>query len=180
MQFFAIRRKAICREEIGAAAPEQSLFCSQPEWMRRISVASAFYTESYVWILWTIQHEEAYLRMVRNGVLRADRAHLFGGDEFLVSYNWMSQQMRMRICEPPHGVQYPVWLWHTWEGKRKRPDMRKSAYAAPNTPIVLLMVEIPDEMVLLSDFDRWNIVMNGCYVAIGADDDPPHSLKEIC
>ena len=54
------------------------------------------------------------------------------------------------------------------------------AYAAPNTPIVLLTVEIPDEMVLLSDFDRWNIVMNGCYVAVGADDDSPHSLKEIC
>ena len=131
-------------------------------------------------ILWTIQHEEAYLRMVRNGVLRADRAHLFCGDDFLVPYNWMSQQMRMRISEPPHGVQYPVWLWHTWEGKRKRPDMRKSAYAAPHTPIVLLTVEIPDEMVLLSDFDRWNIVMNGCYVAVGADDDSPHSLKEIC
>ena len=117
--------------------------------------------------------------MVRNGVLRADRAHLFCGDDFLGSYNWMSQQMRMRISEPPHGVQYPVWLWHTWEGNRKRPDMRKSAYAAPNTPIVLLTVEIPDEMVLLSDIDRWNIVMNGHYVAVGADDDSSHSLKEI-
>lgn len=28
--------------------------------------------------------------MVRNGVLRADRAHLFCGDDFLGSYNWMS------------------------------------------------------------------------------------------
>lgn len=130
-------------------------------------------------ILWTIQHKEAYLRMVRDGVLRADPAHLFCGDDFLFAYNWMSQQMRLRLSEPPHGVQYPVWLWHTWEDKRKRPDMRRTAYAPPHTPIVLLTVDVPDERVLLSDFDRWNIVMNGRYLARSAEDDPPRSLEEI-
>ena len=130
-------------------------------------------------ILWTIQHKEAYLRMMRNGVLRADNAHLFCEDDFLTAYNWMSQQMCLRVSEPPNGVQYPVWLWHTWEGESKRPDMRRSAYAAPNTPIVLLTVEIPNETVLLSDFDRWNIVMNEHYLAVDADDDFPHSPEEI-
>ena len=104
----------------------------------------------------------------------------FCEDDFLTAYNWMSQQMRLRVSEPPNGVQYPVWLWHTWEGERKRPDMRRSAYAAPNTPIVLMTVEIPDKTVLLSDFDRWNIVMNEHYLAVDADDDFKHSPEEIC
>ena len=129
-------------------------------------------------VLWTIQHKEAYLRMTRDGVLRADTAHLFCEDDFIIAYNWMSQQMRLRISEPPRGVQYPVWLWHTWEGERKRPDMRRSAYAAAGTPIVLLTAEIPDEIVLLSDFDRWNIVMCENFLATGEEDDFPHSPEE--
>ena len=129
--------------------------------------------------LWTIQHKEAYLRMLRDGVLRADNAHLFCEDDFLTAYNWMSQQMCLRVSKPPHGVQYPVWLYHTWEGKRKRPDMRQS-YAATGTPIVLLTVEIPDEKVLLSDFDLWNMVMNECYLSTSEEDAFPHSPKETC
>ena len=56
-------------------------------------------------VLWTIQHKEAYLRMTRDGVLRADTAHLFCEDDFIIAYNWMSQQMRLRISEPPRCVQ---------------------------------------------------------------------------
>ena len=130
--------------------------------------------------LWTIQHQNAYNNMIQSGVLRADDHHLFCKDDFLSAYDWMSRQMRARISNPPNDVQYPVWLWHTWEGKRKRPDMRRSGYDQAGTPIVLLTVDIPDEAVLLSDFDRWNVVMMGLYLATNESDDYPHSFEETC
>lgn len=91
----------------------------------------------------------------------------------------MSCQMKKRISEPPDGVQYPVWLWHTWEGNRKRPDMRRSGYAPSGASIVLLTVDVPDEKVLLSDFDCWHAVLNGNYLATSEEDDCSHSPEEI-
>ena len=87
--------------------------------------------------------------------------------------------MKKRISEPPDGVQYPVWLWHTWEGNRKRPDMRRSGYAPSGASIVLLTVDVPDEKVLLSDFDCWHAVLNGNYLATSEEDDCSHSPEEI-
>ena len=130
-------------------------------------------------ILWTIQHKEAYLKMQSSGVLRADANHLFCEDDFRDAYDWMSCQMKKLISEPPDGVQYPVWLWHTWEGNRKRPDMRRSGYAPSGASIVLLTVDVPDEKVLLSDFDCWHAVLNGNYLATSEEDDCSHSPEEI-
>ena len=87
--------------------------------------------------------------------------------------------MKKRISEPPDGVQYPVWLWHTWEGNRKRPDMRRSGYAPSGASIVLLTVDVHDEKVLLSDFDCWHAVLNGNYLATSEEDDCSHSPEEI-
>lgn len=130
-------------------------------------------------ILWTIQHKEAYLNMMRSGVLRANSKHLFCEDDFLNAYEWMSQQMRVRISEPPNKVKYPVWLWHTWEGLRKHPDMRRAGYAPTGAPIVLMTVDVPDEKVLLSDFDCWHAVLNGQYLAVDKNDYCSYSPEEV-
>ena len=74
-------------------------------------------------ILWSIQHELAYEKMRQTGVLRADRNFILEGG-FGNSYQWMTEQMKKRIGEPPEGVLFPVWAWYQWDGKRKRPDMR--------------------------------------------------------
>lgn len=130
-------------------------------------------------ILWTVQDKEAYLNLTHSGVLRADKEYIYGKEYFLSAYDWMSQQMRARISEPPNDIQYPVWLWHTWEGRRKRPDMRRSGYAPTGSPIVLLTVDVPDEKVLLSDFDRWHAVLSKDYLATDENDDYPHSPEEM-
>ena len=99
-RFLLFYSQLTCREEIGAQHRSNPYFAVSLSGCDGFPLHPLLYGELCM-ILWTIQHEEAYLWMVRNGVLRADRAHLFGGDDFLVSYNWMSQQMRMRISEPP-------------------------------------------------------------------------------
>lgn len=131
--------------------------------------------------LWTIQHRDAYTKMLESGVLRADNDHLFCEDYFRNAYGWMSSQMKLRISDPPAGVDYPVWFWHTWEGERKRPDMRRGGHAPRGTPVVLLTVDIPDDQVLLSDFDLWHLVLNEHYIADNEEDDDnrSHSVEEM-
>lgn len=123
--------------------------------------------------LWTIQHQAAYEKMLKTGSLRADEEHLFCGTDFRYAYDWIAGQMSKRIGAPPEKVNYPVWLWYQWEGVHKRPNMRGSHryYSPKGTPIVLLTVDVPDNFVLLSDFDMWNTVLNNEYLAVDMADD---------
>lgn len=112
-------------------------------------------------ILWTIQHQNAYEKMQKTGVLRADGAFIL--DEFFKEpYLWMANQMKVRIGNPPEGTLFPVWAWYQWEGKRKRPDMRVHGrgWGEKGSPIVLLTIDVPENCVLLSDFDYWHVVLN--------------------
>lgn len=73
---------------------------------------------------------------------------------------------------PPDDVIYPVWAWYQWEGVRKRPDMRIHRYAGKKgTPVVLQTIDIPDNMVLLSDFDMWHVILNDGYLPLYEIDD---------
>lgn len=112
-------------------------------------------------ILWTIQHRLSYENMKKTGVLRADELYIW--DNYLKkSYLWMAEQMKKCIGNAPEGVAFPVWAWYQWEGKRKRPDMRKHGcgWGEKGSPIVLLTVNVPNDCVLLSDFDYWHCVLN--------------------
>ena len=127
--------------------------------------------------LWTIQHRAAYDKFMKTGFLRADENHLFCKDDLRFAYDWMAAKMVQRFGNPPNNVRYPVWLWYQWEGCRKRPDMRTfvRGWAAKGTPITLITVEIPDHMVLLSDFDMWHIVLNDEYLSLTEEEDE-HSI----
>lgn len=89
--------------------------------------------------------------------------------------------MKLRISAPSAGVDYPVWFWHTWEGERKRPDMRRGGRAPRGTPVVLLTVDAPDDQVLLSDFDLWHMVLGEYHMADNEEDDNnhAHSVEEM-
>ena len=129
-------------------------------------------------ILWTIQHREAYEEMLRTGVLRANSAHIF--DEFFrESYEWMAEQMKKRIGNPPEGVELPIWAWYQWEGKRKRPDMRSHGRSSDRgVPIVLLTMDVPENQVLLSDFDYWHVVLNDGHLIFPYDENAVYSKEE--
>lgn len=129
-------------------------------------------------ILWTIQHRVAYKEMLRTGSLRANPAHIC--DEFFRdAYEWMAGQMKNRIGNPPEGVEFPVWTWYQWEGKRKRIDMRTHGRGSDKgEPIVLLTIDVPEEQVLLSDFDWWHAVLNNVEIIFPLEDDTVHSNEE--
>ncbi|SHN00532.1 protein of unknown function [Anaerosporobacter mobilis DSM 15930] len=138
-------------------------------------------------ILWTIQHKSAYEKMRKSGVLRANEAHLCD-DSFTEAYLWMSGQMTKRIGNSPEGVIFPVWAWYKWEGERKRLDMRAHGrhWGTKGSPIVLLTVDVPENFVLLSDFDYWHVVLNNgdiifphCEEAIYSQEEKKKSWENI-
>lgn len=113
-------------------------------------------------ILWTIQSIKAYESLCEKGVLIAGEDHTIFEPSWDAAYKWLADQMKNRIGEPPEGVKYPIWAWYQWEGKRKRPDMRShNKISPPGEKIVLLTIDVPDEQVLLSDFDDWHFVLMG-------------------
>ena len=124
-------------------------------------------------ILWTIQDIPAWERLQRDGVLRADGRRV--PPYFRDAYRWMSEQMRLRL--PPGRARFPLWGWYRWDGVgRCRPDLRAAGHLYRNMPGVRIEVELPDNMVLLSDFDAWHCVLNRCFLPLNDDED--EALRE--
>ena len=112
-------------------------------------------------ILWTIQPEEVYKLLLQDGVFRCDFSRS-KFPEWKKQYDWLVAQMIKRIGKRPFGVSYPIWAWFKWEGKRKRPDLRRERWGNgwKGARNVRLEIDVPDADVLLSDFDAWNGIMN--------------------
>ena len=112
-------------------------------------------------VLWTIQPLAVYKIIEKRGIYHCD----FSSSWMRYcreQYAWLAVQMRKRIGNPPHGVQYPIWAWYQWEGIRKKPDLRRERWhnGSAGDKFVCMEIDIPDEEVLLSDFDAWSVVLN--------------------
>lgn len=111
--------------------------------------------------LWTLQHEDA-LRIVREkGIFRADGRRC--DHDFRDAYVWLRLQVKERIHRAKGR---PL----TWAWKQPKPDLRRSGHLYTGTPGVRIELEIPDERVLLSDFDGWHFRLNSSYLPISGPD----------
>lgn len=112
--------------------------------------------------VWTFQSPEVYETIMTYGVHHADIER--GSYEFKNAYDWMVEQMSERI---PAGKTpgYPVWVWYKWDGKNIRPDLRRMEFRDREEDMYLLELEIPDNEVLLSDFDAWHAVLNDSIIS---------------
>ena len=114
--------------------------------------------------LWTAQTIETYDTLIHTGVYRCDTSKITDFEWWKPAYDWMVKEMRERIGSPPEGVKYPIWLWYRWNGHNKKPDLRaRRSFGSKGTELVLIEIEIPDNQVVLSDFDNWHSVLNHSY-----------------
>lgn len=111
--------------------------------------------------LWTIQPYCVYELLQKDGIYRcnSDLSPLLDDSLFINAYEWISKQMKKIIGNPPVLTKYPVWAWYLIESENKRPDMRKCGFKVFEKS-VLLEIEIPDDSVLLTDFNNWHIILN--------------------
>jgi len=120
--------------------------------------------------LWTIQDYQVYEQLVNMGELVVAENFIEMLDYWCFTYDWMAEQMRIRIGNPTPGVKYPIWAWYQWEGKRKKPDMR-SRHGDPGRRIIRLTLEVDEKDMLLSDFDLWHIPLNHGYLSLNEQED---------
>lgn len=113
--------------------------------------------------LWTIQTIEAWNILERTGLLRTDLRYV--DKTFLPAYQWLAEQMRMRIGPPPTDGALPVWAWYQWQWeRRKKPDLRFGGHLPKEKRGVRIELAVDDKVVLLSDFELWHYVLNYWYL----------------
>lgn len=113
--------------------------------------------------LWTIQPEEIWEILNNTGRFICDQTKsikIQDGSRSKRAYQWLMQQMQLKIGTPLCGPMYPIWAWHTYDGKHHQPDLRLSGYGKRGTKCVCLELEIADNRVVLSDFDTWSHVLH--------------------
>ncbi|PFJ33196.1 DUF3841 domain-containing protein [Bacillus thuringiensis] len=111
-------------------------------------------------IYYTNQTIEAYRELEKNGYLKGDKKFIYL--DFLPSYQWMVEQMDKRIN---NNGSFPIWLW------KEKPDLNEEGHFPKGTKSVCLTVEIPDDNVLLSDFDTWHYILNTWFLPLSEEED---------
>lgn len=136
--------------------------------------------------LWSIQPAEIAddVASGRRFVSDPKLADCYNLDEsFTSSYHWLISEMEQRIPRPKD-VEIPIWAWHTNYGAQLRPDRRRSMFKNYGHEDVIMELEVPEELVLLSDFDDWHCVLNNYPIftaeeeALCESGDWPHGYDE--
>ena len=122
-------------------------------------------------ILWTFKPHDIWEKLQNEGIYRCDSSQI--DPDFKDAYDWLVKQMRKRTGPPPAGVEYPVWAWYIQNGKHRKPDLRSErwCYGSGGELYACIEIEIPDDYVLLSDFDNWHCVLNRFLVSDTEEED---------
>jgi hypothetical protein len=128
----------------------------------------------------TIQDKSAYDDLCATGVLRckAKHAEWLREDSFRAAYDWLAEQMKLRVGEPPQGVNYPIWAWHLLDGKPVKVDLRKTEFNNYRGEHYALTIDVPDAQVLLSDEENWHFVLNNWYLS-AAKNEADYDAAEV-
>lgn len=121
-------------------------------------------------ILWTINRYEVWEIFQYEAVFRADPVYV---DEwFRYPYSWYIRQMEKAIPRLP-GAQTPIWAWCQYRGnKQPCPDLRHIRAGFPDGETgVRIALDVPDELVLLSDFEMWHYPLNWWYLPRSEEDE---------
>lgn len=129
--------------------------------------------------LWSVQPKRMFEKLQSEKVLHCmPRESAFVTEcGFGAAYDWLAEQMSLRIGPPPDGVQFPIWAWHTVESKHSQPDLRLAVFRGCNEDQACIELEVPDKDVLLSNEDTWHIVLCNSYFGDCANQQQ-HDTKE--
>jgi len=128
----------------------------------------------------TVQDKAAYDDLCKKGILRCnpELADWLRDNSFRAAYNWLVEQMKLRVGKRPKGVSYPVWAWCLLDGKPAKADLRRIEFNNYRGENYILTVEVPDKQVLLSDEESWHYVLNNWFLN-DAKNEVDHDKLEV-
>jgi hypothetical protein len=121
-------------------------------------------------LVWTIQSLQVWEKLQQDGLIYGPGPNLIrwvGDWKGQAAYEWMAEQMERRIGKRPKPDRYPLWAWSQWkDATHRKPDLRSSGHLASGVRGVRLACEIPNDQILLSDFQRWHLALNYSYLSL--------------
>jgi Domain of unknown function (DUF3841) len=110
--------------------------------------------------VWMITAAALYTQLEGERILYVDPA--LAEKYFEKAYAWMRGQMAVRL--PHYEGHWPWWAWVRPPCGHARPDLRaRQPYHngwPMGTPCVRLGLDVPDDDLLVSNFDMWHAVLN--------------------
>lgn len=123
-------------------------------------------------IVWTIQPYKIYQEILDSDSFYCNpklSINLKDDVDFLRAYHWIIRQMIKRIGPSKESNAYPIWAWYrSHDYKHQRPDFR---WVKDYPDEVCMELEIPEEEILLSDFQGWHFVLNDWYYSDAMNQD---------
>ena len=112
--------------------------------------------------LWTTQQIGFYDDLMKNGIAYCNRVS-FMAQENDFAYEWMAEQMKLRIGEPPlPQITLPVWAWYQYNSRKSNKPSLSPKNKELGCDEMMMEIEVPDKEVLLSDFSLWHFPLNEC------------------
>lgn len=129
--------------------------------------------------LWTVRPESDYFLLKEKGIYKTDER--FVDAHRLQAYYWMSEQLNKKIVSPKN-VTLPVWAWYRAHGlKSPKPDLRRKGHLISGERGVRIEFVVPDNLVLLSNFDGWHAVLNNhCFAINDEEYEYYEQLEQTC
>lgn len=118
-------------------------------------------------LLWTIQDISVLNEVNKNGVYHTNTKYLFAPPDedddcnhANFAYKWLAKKLEEYVGPAPQGVEYPIWAMYKEQNQVDgKPDLRVWKYN-PGQTVVRLKLDVPDYLVLISDFDMWHMCLN--------------------
>ncbi|MCB9852061.1 MAG: DUF3841 domain-containing protein [Phycisphaerales bacterium] len=111
--------------------------------------------------LWTFQFPFVVRRLRRNGVYRPRWSEVkSAGPPRMLAYDWMSDQLTAAGWMV-HRVP-PIWAWHSYGNWNQAPGQScaNSLFGAIDQDVMRLEIEVPDNIVVISDYGAWNDIIS--------------------
>ena len=125
---------------------------------------------------WLTFSENEWDQLSGQDPIRVTSRHylLRAADRDDIPYDWIRGQTCSRLAAAPSDEVYPIRVYVEWEGK-KTPDLGTIRHWYPHGKrMVLVMLEAPEEEVLLADEELWTCVVNHWYIPADEADADRH------
>lgn len=111
--------------------------------------------------IWTIQDARAYEQSDGSCIIY----DINNSDELDIrSYRWMLNKLNKKSGNRGNSM---IWGWRRYGSSSDCPDLNDEWLLPQGTKGVCLEIEVPDRLVVLSQFEMWNWILNDNFIPVG-------------